>query len=182
MPYVSNLGYASNASGTSFSPLPKLFSTARFLHDATRLADGRVLLSGGLTADLGGVLKTGDFTQIAFTSIATTSLYSTSGLGSFSNGPTLSAPRALHSVAALNNGRALLAGGISGALDIGAILTGEINLPAAVATTELVSTSAARLGPTMAAPRVGAVALGGAADGRAYIFGGGPTNIELYQP
>lgn len=182
VPYVSNLGYASNASGTSFSPLPKLFSTARFLHDATRLADGRVLLSGGLTADLGGVLKTGDLTQIAFTSIATTSLYSTSGLGSFSNGPTLSAPRALHSVAALNNGRALLAGGISGALDIGAILTGEINLPAAVATTELVSTSAARLGPTMAAPRVGAVALGGAADGRAYIFGGGPTNIELYQP
>ncbi|MEY2744961.1 MAG: hypothetical protein RL112_3 [Planctomycetota bacterium] len=182
VPYVSNLGYVSNTAGTSFGALPKLFSTGRFLHDATRLADGRVLLSGGLTADLGGVLKTGDFSQIAFTSIATTSLYSTSGLGSFANGPTLSAPRALHSVAALNNGRALLSGGISGALDIGAILSGTISLPAAVSTTELVSTTAARLGPTMSAPRVGGVALGGAADGRAYIFGGGPTSIELYQP
>jgi hypothetical protein len=182
VPYVSNLGYASNTAGSSFSVLPKLFSTGRFLHDATRLADGRVLLSGGLTADLGGVLKSGDLSQIAFTSIATTSLYSTSGLGSFANGPTLAAPRALHAVAALNNGRALLAGGISGALDIGAILAGRISLPAAVATTELVSTTAARLGPTMEAPRVGGMAIGGAADGRAYLFGGGPTSVELYQP
>jgi hypothetical protein len=34
----------------------------------------------------------------------------------------------------------------------------------------------------MAAPRVGGTAIGGAADGRAYLFGGGPTSIELYQP
>ena len=182
IPYVSNLGYVSNANGTSFGALPKVFTTGRFLHNATKLADGRVLVSGGLTADLGGVLKTGDVTQIAFTSIATTSLYSTSGFGSFSNGPVLSSPRALHSVAALNNGRALLCGGVSGALDIGAILSGTISLPAATATTELVSASATRLAPTMGAARVGGVAVSSPADGRAFLFGGGPTAIELYQP
>jgi hypothetical protein len=182
IPYVSNLGYVSNANGTSFGALPKVFTTGRFLHNATKLADGRVLVSGGLTADLGGVLKTGDVTQIAFTSIATTSLYSTSGFGSFSNGPVLSSPRALHSVAALNNGRALLCGGVSGALDIGAILSGTISLPAATATTELVSASATRLAPTMGAARVGGMAVSSPADGRAFLFGGGPTAIELYQP
>lgn len=182
VPYVSNLGYVSNTAGTSFGVLPKVFSTGRFLHNATRLADGRVLVSGGLTADLSGVLTTGDLTQIAFTTIAQTSLYSTSGFGSFSNGPTVTVPRAFHAVAPLANGRALLCGGVSGALDIGAILAGTIALPSATDTTELVSASSSRLGPTMSAPRAGGCAVPSAPDGRAFLFGGGPAGIEIYQP
>lgn len=182
VPYVSNLGYVSNAAGTSFSVLPKVFTTGRFLHNATRLADGRVLVSGGLTADLSGVLTTGDLTQIAFTTIAQTALYSTSGLGSFSNGPAISLPRAFHAVAPLANGRALVCGGVSGALDIGAILSGTIALPSATDTTELVSAGASRYGPSMAAPRAGGAAVPSAVDGRAFLFGGGPAPVEIYQP
>jgi len=34
----------------------------------------------------------------------------------------------------------------------------------------------------MGAARVGGVAVSSPTDGRAFLFGGGPTAIELYQP
>lgn len=181
VPFVSNLGYVSNASATSFGALPKVFTTGRLLHTATRLADGRVLLAGGLTADLSGVLKTGDITQIAFAAVETTSAYSTSGFGSFSNGPTLPAGRALHTATRLSNGKVLLAGGLTGTLDLGSIATGKFELPTPVATSDLVTANAVRPGPSLASARSGASAAA-LPDGRAVILGGGPTQVELYQP
>jgi len=181
IPFVSNLGYVSNASATSFGALPKVFTTGRLLHTATRLADGRVLLAGGLTADLSGVLKTGDITQIAFLAVETTSAYSTSGFGSFSNGPTLAAGRALHTATRLSNGKVLLAGGVTGTLDLGSIATGKFELPTPIATTDLVTAGAVRPGPSMVSARAGASAAV-LPDGRAVILGGGPVQVELYQP
>lgn len=181
IPFVSNLGYVSNASATSFVALPKVFTTGRLLHTATRLADGRVLLAGGLTADLTGVLKTGDLTQIAFVAVDGTSVYSTSGFGAFSNGPTVAAGRALHTATRLANGKVLLAGGVTGTLDLGSIATGKFRLPTPVATTDLVSASAARPGPALGSARSGASA-SALPDGRAVVLGGGPLQVELYQP
>ncbi|MCY2959411.1 MAG: hypothetical protein NTY35_04535 [Planctomycetota bacterium] len=181
IPFVSNLGYVTNASAGSFSALPKVFTTGRLLHTATRFADGRVLLAGGLTADLTGVLKTGDLTQIAFVAVAGTSVYSTSGLGSFSNGPTIAAGRALHTATRLASGKVLLAGGLTGSLDLGSIATGKFELPTPVATSDLVLPNAVRPGPALVSARSGASAAL-LPDGRALILGGGPLQVELYQP
>ncbi|MBL8861060.1 MAG: hypothetical protein JNK02_03530 [Planctomycetes bacterium] len=181
LPFVSNLGYATNASATSFSPLPKLFTTGRLLHSATRLPDGRVLLVGGITADLTDVLSTGDLTQIALTAVAETALYQPSGLGSFSNGPALAAGRAFHTASLLGSGRVLVAGGVTGSLDLGSIATGRLELPTPVVTSELVGPAASRSGPDLAAARAGASAAL-LPDGRVVVVGGGPVAVELYQP
>lgn len=181
IPFVSNLGYTTNASATTFSPLPKVFTTGRLLHSATRLADGRVLIAGGFTADLAGVLKTGDLTQIGFVAVDGTSAYSTSGLGSFANGPTLSAGRALHTATRLANGKVLLAGGLTGTLDLGSIATGKFRLPSPIATSELVTANAVRPGPELVSARTGASA-SLLPDGRVVVLGGGPLQVELYQP
>ncbi|MBK7876552.1 MAG: hypothetical protein IPJ77_12525 [Planctomycetes bacterium] len=142
-----------------------------------------MLLSGGITADLTNVLTTGDLTQIAFTTIGSTAVYTTAGAGSFSVGPALLESRAFHTATALDAAKTLVAGGASGTLDIGAILAGTIALPAAIATSELVTPGQAIVpGAAMAAPRTGASALRSSIDGRVVLVGGGPVGVELYQP
>ncbi|MFO1010294.1 MAG: kelch repeat-containing protein [Planctomycetota bacterium] len=183
LPFVSNLAWTYSATTNTFGFLPKTFTEGRMFHSATKLSDGRVLLSGGITADLTNVLTTGDLTQIAFTTIGSTAVYSTSGLGSFSVGPALLESRAFHTATALDAGATLVAGGASGTLDIGAILAGTLSLPAALATSELVTPGQASLpGAPMLAPRAGASALRSPIDGRVVIVGGGPGLVELYQP
>jgi hypothetical protein len=182
IPFVSNTGYLYTTSSNSFGFFPKLFTEGRFLHNATKLNDGRVMLSGGITADLSGVLQTGDVSQIAFNTIASTAVYTTAGSGSFSNGPTLATSRALHTSSALSDGRALHAGGVSGALDIGSILKGVPILPAATDTSELTTTSLALPGPVLPGLRAGASAWTDPGNSRVVIYGGGASSVVLYQP
>jgi hypothetical protein len=181
LPFVSNTAYVYNTNNT-FGLFPKLFTDGRLLHNATKLADGRVLLSGGITADLSGVLQSGDLTQIAFTTLGTSPLYTTSVGGSFSNGPVLAATRAFHTSTRLLNGQVLVAGGISGSIDIAAILAGNIQLPAVLSATELVSATSAVAGPALSTPRAGASALLDPSDGRVVILGGGLPWVDLFQP
>jgi len=181
LPFVSNTAYVYNTNNT-FSLFPKLFTDGRMFHSATKLADGRVLFTGGITADLSGVLTTGDLTQIVFGTVGTSPLYTTSSGGQFSNGPVLGATRAFQTATLLQNGQVLVAGGISGSLDIAAILAGNIQLPTTLASTELVSATSAIAGPALSTPRAGASALLDPSDGRVVILGGGLPWIDLYQP
>lgn len=181
LPFVSNTAYLYNTNNT-FGLFPKLFTDGRLFHGATKLADGRVILTGGITADLSGILTSGDPTQIAFTTLGTSAVYGTTLGGSFSNGPALATTRVFHTATKLVDGRVLVAGGFSGTLDIGAILSGNIQLPAAVATTELVTATTRVDGPDLSAPRAGASALLDPTNGRVVIVGGGPTTVELFQP
>jgi hypothetical protein len=183
LPFVSNLGWIYTPATNSFGFLPKTFTEGRMFHQATRLSDGRVLLSGGITADLSGILTTGDPTQIAFTTIASTAVYTTSGAGSFSVGPAMTSSRAFHTATALDGAATLVAGGFSGTLDIGAILSGTPVFPETLASSErLVPGQASVAGPDLSAPRGGASALRSPLDGRVVLVGGGPLTVELYQP
>ena len=129
------------------------------------------------------MITTGDLTQIAFATIGSTAVYTTSGAGSFSVGPVLLESRAFHTVTALDAAQSLVAGGFSGALDIGAILAGTLAFPAALATSELVTPGQVSVaGAVMSASRGAASALRSPIDGRVVVIGGGPLGIELYQP
>lgn len=182
IPYVSNTAYVYSSGSNTFGFFPKTFTGGRLFHDATKMADGRMLISGGMTADLSGVITSGDPTQIAFTTLGTTAIYSTSGAGSFSVGPVLHESRAFHTATVLQSGTVLLVGGASGTLDLGTITTGMPVLPTPLATSELLTGSSARIGPNMTSARAGASALLNPIDGRVVIVGGGPLAIELYQP
>lgn len=183
LPFLSNLAWTYNATTNAFGFLPKTFTEGRMFHSATKLSDGRVLLTGGITADLTNVLTTGDLTQIAFTTIGSTAVYTTSGAGSFSVGPVLAEARAFHTATALDAAETLVAGGVSGTLDLGAILAGTPVLPTALATSELLTPGqVSAAGPAMSAPRAGASALRSPIDGRVVMVGGGPAEVEFYQP
>lgn len=189
IPFVSNTGYTYNPSNNSFSLLPKTFTGGRLLHTATKLADGKVLLAGGFTADLSGLIETGDLSQITLGTVATTTVFNPAGFlgGSFGNGPTMAESRALHTATLLPGNRALVAGGLSGEIDLGGLLTGDLGslvLPTVIGTSELLgfNPNAAVAGPSLVAPRAGASAIVSPMDGRVIVFGGGPLQVELYQP
>ena len=63
IPNVSSTAYLFNPTTNSFG-LPSLMSGARFLHTATALSNGRVLLVGGLTLDLTQFLQTGQLQDL----------------------------------------------------------------------------------------------------------------------
>jgi len=186
IPFISNLSYTYNASTNSFGFLPALFTGSRMFHSAVKLADGRVQLIGGITADLAGVLESGDLTQIVLGSIDTTAIFNPSSpFAPWGNGPLLGESRALHTATLLPGNKILVAGGLSGNLDIGSLLAGNLGslvLPSATATSELVTPSTVTPGPTMGAARAGASAAVSPMDGRVIILGGGPLTCELYQP
>jgi hypothetical protein len=189
IPTVSNTAYFYNPATNAFGLLPKTFTGGRFLHNATRLADGRVILTGGITADLTGVIESGDLTQVVFGTIPSTAIFNPSAGfgGSFSAGQSMLSARALHTSTLLPGGALLVTGGLSGDLDIGAILSGNLEgavLPVILDNCELLTFNPNASAPAayLSAPRAGASAIVSPMDGRVIVLGGGPLLVELYQP
>ncbi|MFN0205798.1 MAG: Kelch repeat-containing protein [Planctomycetota bacterium] len=190
IPLISNSGYTYNPLTNSFGPLPKFFTGPRMLHSATKLSDGNVILAGGISADLSGVLQSGNLSEIVFGTVNTTTRWNPAaqfGTGGFAAGPNLLESRALHAAAPVANAtKVLVAGGISGNLDIAALLSGNlgtVKLPNMISSSEIISHSpnASVAGPNLVTPRAGATGITIPMDGRILIFGGAPGS-ELYQP
>ncbi|QDU67625.1 hypothetical protein [Engelhardtia mirabilis] len=158
--------------------LPIFFDGPRLAHSAIKMADGSVILVGGITLDLEALITSGgDLTQIAIGARDDVVRY-TSGLfsGGFSTVGTLSEPRALSGLALLPDGRALIAGGFratlsSSAIDLGAASSADLyQVGSGVSVTG--SMAGARTQPLLA----------NLADGTVLVVGGGPSDAEIYQP
>ncbi len=176
IPTVSATAYNFNPANNSFG-LPIFFSGARLMHSAVALDNGKVLLVGGLTADLAGVLASGDLTQIAIGSVGNGQLWTTNFLGgSFTTVPGLSVPRAGAGVAALPGGGALIAGGLQFDLSSAALgLTPQTACDvysSASGFASIADLAAARTLPVL--ERLN--------DGTVLVVGGGPLSAEIFQP
>jgi hypothetical protein len=130
---------------------------ARAAHTATRLADGRVLLAGGLGAE--------DSTEIY-----------DPATGTVSEGPRLRTPRVGHAALLLPDGRVLLAGGWEGEgrpLARGA----EIVDGVAGTTTEISGPLTPRGGFADAVTKDGRLVLAGGSDGTHVV-----SSVEVFEP
>lgn len=118
IPAVSATAYRFNPATNSFG-FPALFSGARFLHTATALDNGRVLLVGGLNLDLTTFLTTGQITDLILGTRTDCQVYTpgVASFGSFATVNGMQVGRAGAAVAALPNGGALIAGGFQLAID-----------------------------------------------------------------
>jgi hypothetical protein len=177
VPLISNTAYSYNPALGIFG-LPQLFSGARILAGATKLADGRVLICGGLSLDLTRFLLTLDPLTITASTLDDCQAWSGGLFGGFSTVSGMSDARAWPGVLALDDGTALVAGGFEATLDIAAAafsfgLLGSADRydPSSglAATGDL---SGARLQPLLAP----------LPDGTVMVLGGGPLEAEVYQP
>lgn len=137
-------------------------NVARHLHTATRLPDGRVLVTGGRSGDgLSGALDSVELYDPA--------------TGTWSLGPPMSVPRVLHTATPLLDGRVLVTGGTSDQQG-GALASAELFDPAAQAWSHAGVMARARF--SHAAVRL--------ADGRVLVSGGwngeNTASTELYDP
>ncbi len=168
------------ASAETYDPTTGIFSatgpmmSARAGHAATRLSDGRVLITGGSNGSAG---------------LASAELYDAS-TGKFSPAGSMTADREYHASTLLANGRVFIAGGMH---DPGPVACAGAACIAMVGTTYLTSAEIydpatgkfSRTG-SMATPRTGPTAIA-LQDGRVLVAGGftnqGPwTDAEWYQP
>ncbi|MGZ6267798.1 MAG: kelch repeat-containing protein [Candidatus Limnocylindrales bacterium] len=168
------------ASAETYDPATGIFSptgpmtSARAGHAATRLSDGRVLMTGGSNGSVG---------------LASAEIYDAS-TGKFSPAGSMTADREYHASTLLANGRVFIAGGMH---DPGSVACAGPACIAMVGTTYLTSAEIydpatgkfSRTG-SMATPRTGPMAID-LQDGRVLVAGGftnqGPwTDAEWYQP
>jgi len=152
-------------------------NSARALHSAVRLNDGRVLLVGGADAT-GAVLSTCEIYDPATNSITTTGSMGT--------------PRILHGATVLNDGRVMVAGGTSTLQpDVVAAITGtlssvEIYNPATGTWSNGAALSGRTLAPALTLLSTGKVMVSGGVS--VTIFFGIPlganstTSVRLYDP
>ena len=120
IPTVSATAYRFNPTTNSFSFLPASMNGGRFLHSAVALSNGKVLIAGGVTLDLTQVIATGDLTQLVIGTLSDCQVYTPSGLnGTFATVAGMSQGRAGAGLVALPNGSALIAGGMTLALNPG---------------------------------------------------------------
>src|SRR5262249_55081883 len=112
--------YRFNPATNSFG-LPATFAGGRFLHSAVPLSDGKVLLVGGSSIDLGAYLLSQNIADLAIETRSDCQLYSPSlfGFGTFATVSGMQEGRAGAAVAPLPGGRALTAGGFQLAVDAG---------------------------------------------------------------
>lgn len=178
VPTVSSTAYLFNPANGNFG-LPSFFSGARFLHTATALDNGKVLLAGGLSLDLTTFLTTGNIADIIIGTREDCLVYSPGFLfGSFASVPGMQVGRAGAGVVPLPNGGALITGGFQLAIDIanGGFIAN------ATETADIFSQSPNSIVPTgsMAAPRLFPLATN-LPDGTIMVVGGGPLNAEIFQ-
>jgi hypothetical protein len=120
VPTVSATAYRFNPASGSFG-LPATLAGGRFLHSAVPLSDGKVLLVGGASIDLGAYLLSQNIADLAIETRADCQLYSPTlfGFGTFATVNGMQEGRAGAAVAPLPGGRALIAGGFQLAVDAG---------------------------------------------------------------
>jgi hypothetical protein len=178
IPNVSSTAYLFNPTTNSFG-LPSLMSGARFLHTATALSNGRVLLVGGLTLDLTQFLQTGQIQDLIIGTRTDCQVFAQGGFfGTFTTVNGMQVGRAGAAVAPLPNGGAIIAGGFEMQIDI-STQTFVLN---ATATADRFTQNPNLLTPvgSMAAPRLFPTTVN-LPDGTIMVVGGGPTNAEIYQ-
>ncbi|MCR9247885.1 MAG: kelch repeat-containing protein [bacterium] len=179
LPTVSATAYRFNPNNNSFG-LPAFFTGARFLHTATALDNGRVLLAGGITLDLTTFLQTGNILDIVFGTRDDCQLFSTGpfGFGTFATVNGLQQGRAGAAIAPLPGGGALVAGGFELRIDI----QNQQFVFEPTASADVFTQNPNTLTPTgsMSAPRAFPVTVN-LADGTILVVGGGLPNAELYQ-
>jgi len=178
IPTVSSTAYLYNPANGSFG-FPSFFNGARFLHSATALSNGKVLIAGGLTLDLTTFLQTLDPLDLIVGTRDDCLLYSPGSIfGGFAQVQGMQIGRAGSAIAPLPNGGALIAGGFELAIDIqnGGFVIG------ATETADLFSQSPNTIVPTgsMAAPRLFPITAN-LPDGTVMVLGGGPLEAEIYQ-
>ncbi len=147
-----------------FRPVAGAMNAMRMGHTATRLPNGRVLVTGGLS-DLNG---TG--IDPINSALASTEIYNPA-TDSWTPGPNMSRPRAGHIATVLPNGRILFGGGVGYTVFLG------IKIPQIWTQTEIYDPVAGTFsnGPTMATARAiySVATLGG---GR-FLFAGGVSSL-----
>jgi len=179
IPTVSATAYRFNPATNSFG-FPAVFSGGRFLHTATALDNGRVLLVGGLNLDLTTFLTTGQITDLIIATRTDCQVY-TPGIGSFGTFATangMQVGRAGAAVAPLPGGGALIAGGFQLAID--ATTSTFVFNPTATADRFTFNPNALAPTGSMAAPRLFPTALP-LPDRTIMVVGGGPLDVEIYQ-
>lgn len=179
LPSVSATAYRFNPATNSFG-LPAVFQGARFLHSAAPLANGKVLLSGGLTLDLGNFLTSGNLQDLVLGTRSDCQVYTPSlfGFGTFATVAGMQEGRAGAAIAPLPGGGALIAGGFRATINPSTL---QFEL-AATASADLLLPSENALAPTgpMAAPRLFPTTVN-LPDGSVMVVGGGPAGAEIYQ-
>ncbi|MCA8944242.1 MAG: hypothetical protein KDB80_16875 [Planctomycetes bacterium] len=147
----------------TFNVNPLFMRSARSVHTATTLFDGRVLIVGGV--------DTGN-------DPSDTSEWYDPFQDSFINGPLMSTPRMGHTATSLPNGKVLVTGGMS---DLNQLVTPLDPVFSTVDTTELFNpfTNLWEPGPTMSVPRAGHSAIE-LPDGRILLVGG--VSYYFFQP
>ncbi len=179
LPTVSNTAYRFNPATNGFG-LPAFFQGGRFLHTATALDNGKVLIAGGISLDLSTFLQTGNILDIIFGTITNCQLYTvgTFGFGTFQTVPGLQQGRAGAAIAPLPNGGALVAGGFELTIDVAS----QQFVFAPTATADVFTINPNTLQPTgaMSAPRAFPVTVP-LPDGTILVVGGGLPTAEIYQ-
>jgi hypothetical protein len=178
VPTVSSTAYLFDPNSGNFG-LPAFFSGARFLHSATQLSNGKVLIVGGLSLDLTTFLTTLNIADIVIGTRDDCLVYSTGFLfGSFASVQGMQVGRAGAGLAPLPNGGALITGGFQLSLDIG---NGQL-LAGATETADVFSQGPNSITPTgsMAAPRLFPLTVN-LPDGTIMVVGGGPLEAEIFQ-
>ncbi len=179
IPTVSATAYRFNPTTNSFG-LPAFFSGGRFLHSATPLSNGRVLLVGGLTLDLTLFLQTLNIADLIIGTRTDCQMYVPSlfGFGTFQTVNGMQIGRAGAAVAPLPNGGALIAGGFQMTIDVS---TSTFVL-SPTATADRFTQGPNLITPigSMAAPRLFPTTIN-LPDGTVMVVGGGPSNAEIFQ-
>jgi hypothetical protein len=179
IPTISATSYRFNPATNAFG-LPALMNGGRFLHSAIGLSNGKVLLAGGLTFDLTQFLQTLDPTTIVVGTLTDCQVYTPNLFGgSYATVTGMSEGRAGAGLAALPNGGAVIAGGLTLALDI----PNSTFTFTPIASADRFSQGPNAITPTgaMAAPRFLPVAAN-LPDGTVMVVGGGAADAEIYQP